>query len=1215
MAQKPASPAAFKQESLFDKAPNSSDSFKTGSTSTGKIDGLSLDLHPRAIAAKRLSGNESGGSGGASPAEGERFQLSRQDASVMSRKSPLGRTDELLLEYDDESDELEGELFPIVPAQTSITQEIVSITASNTARESEESEERKETVAPLKRPTISLFSRGSNGNAGSLALPIDSQQYQQQHNGFHDQAKSVSPGYLNGGLSPGQCLISADQKSRSLSNLENTPPISPAQRACISPSCSSYSTSPSGMMNHHHWKYASMRQSIRTGSAHQICPNAPQSSLARESITINGHQPLELKLDLNKTHMARHANHNGLTKADTVTANGNLQKEMNHNDTNNGPMPTVLKPFHRQHNHILHPAAAEIINSHSGDIRLQQSLSTPIPGGAHAGSRKESEYRRFKSEGSTTNAAGAPVVTNDMDVGIDDLSPIADRSSPPHRFNIIQMQDTVTNGPLAKHSHTEQVMMMHTLKTKLQKYQGFIDKAFQLIQQGADEQIFEGCTIVAKVMTKAWLFPKISHDLAYALCDHLRDQNYFDQLINLFVKPGTSDSVRLCCGRAIEECMSLNNRDYIVTKGYLKKVVATAEKLNKNQEQQRMSLSLLESLFKHSTATTYKLIEFGVLDHILLTCKRATETPITLRHAALALANLSLYSCAEAKKKIIQKKLPDWLFLLASQQDDITRYYACLAICILGSQLNSSKEMELAVTKSGTMSLVEPFLVAHQPVSFAGHDYKHSQGRPKEWLIRLLPMLRSKCREAKSMAAFHFTMEAAIKKDQQKLEVLQEIGAIQALKEVASSPDEIAAKFASEALVIIGEEVPYKLSQQVPCWSIADVQYWVEKIGFSQFGEAFAKHMVDGDLLLQITEKELEEDLGMKSGLLRKRFMRELESLKIAADYSSVDDSQLDQFLMSLSPELSVYTYTMLGMGLNRNLLPNLTNDMMKTVCGINNPIHRLKLRQALQDSKHIDDIEVAILSKQIDVFISYRRSTGNQLASLIKVLLQLRGYKVFIDVDKLYAGKFDSHLLKNIQAAKHFILVLTPHSLDRLLNDNNCEDWIHKELHCAFEYQKNVIPIFDQQFEFPAVESELPDDIRQITKFNGVRWVHDYQEACVDKVERFIKGELNRAPSLGPNQLSIRPANQSSSRKSTYKLPSSNSSIRSAVAAGRTSPANAGMITTSIQSKNRFGTQAQHSPTQIANDTAASNFRSSSIEKQRRKLFSSSVSTVYSEK
>jgi hypothetical protein len=110
--------------------------------------------------------------------------------------------------------------------------------------------------------------------------------------------------------------------------------------------------------------------------------------------------------------------------------------------------------------------------------------------------------------------------------------------------------------------------------------------------------------------------------------------------------------------------------------------------------------------------------------------------------------------------------------------------------------------------------------------------------------------------------------------------------------------------------------------------------------------------------------------------------------------------------------------------------------------------------------------------------------------------------------------------LFKNIQAAKHFILVLTPHSLDRLLGDNNCEDWVRKELRCAFEYHKNVIPIFDQHFEFPAVESELPDDIRQITKFNGVRWVHDYQEACIDKVERFIKGELNRTPSIGPNQV-----------------------------------------------------------------------------------------------
>ena len=46
----------------------------------------------------------------------------------------------------------------------------------------------------------------------------------------------------------------------------------------------------------------------------------------------------------------------------------------------------------------------------------------------------------------------------------------------------------------------------------------------------------------------------------------------------------------------------------------------------------------------------------------------------------------------------------------------------------------------------------------------------------------------------------------------------------------ASSPDETAAKFASEALTVIGEEVPYKLAQQVPSWTVNDVQYWVRKV-------------------------------------------------------------------------------------------------------------------------------------------------------------------------------------------------------------------------------------------------------------------------------------------------------------------------------------------------------------------------------------------------
>lgn len=149
-----------------------------------------------------------------------------------------------------------------------------------------------------------------------------------------------------------------------------------------------------------------------------------------------------------------------------------------------------------------------------------------------------------------------------------------------------------------------------------------------------------------------------------------------------------------------------------------------------------------------------------------------------------------------------------------------------------------------------------------------------------------------------------------------------------------------------------------------------------------------------------------------------------------------------------------------------------------------------------------MDDVEVALLSKRIDIFISYRRSTGNQLASLLKVLLQLRGHKVFIDVDRLYAGQFDSSLLKNIQAAKHFVLVLTPNALDRCVGDDVCNDWVHKEVRCALEHNKNFIPVLDPRFEWPD-ENQLPADMRAVTRFNAVRWVHEYQEACVTKLEK----------------------------------------------------------------------------------------------------------------
>jgi hypothetical protein len=353
-------------------------------------------------------------------------------------------------------------------------------------------------------------------------------------------------------------------------------------------------------------------------------------------------------------------------------------------------------------------------------------------------------------------------------------------------------------------------------------------------------------------------------------------------------------------------------------------------------------------------------------------------------------------------------------------------------------------------------------------------------------------------------------MEAIIKKRHGETSIFHEIGAVEALKRVASSPNALASKFAGQALKLIGEEIPHKLSQQVPLWAVDDVQEWVRQIGFVTYAHAFSSSRVDGDILLQLTEEMLKEDIGISNGILRRRFMRELGHLKRIADYSSCDTSHLYQVLNALGPTYAQYTYSMLQSGVDQDSLLRLTDDQLLRECRVDNSIHRLKIAQAIgrlnQSAKEGTEGDLEA-KKPLDVFVSYRRSNGSQLASLLKVLLQQKGFTTFIDVERLEAGKFDSNLINSIQQAKHFLLVLTPNSLDRCLGDAECKDWVHKEIVEALRSRCNIIPVLEN-FDWPKPEG-LPEDMRTVCDFNAVRWIHEYQDACIEKIERFIKGTM----------------------------------------------------------------------------------------------------------
>lgn len=609
------------------------------------------------------------------------------------------------------------------------------------------------------------------------------------------------------------------------------------------------------------------------------------------------------------------------------------------------------------------------------------------------------------------------------------------------------------------------------------------------------------------IVRRAWAVPTHGHELGASLCNALKQNGGLDILMKNCMEG--DEELQFSSARLLEQCLTTENRAHVVENG-LEKVVNVACVCTRNSQtasdqlnRSRVGTGILEHLFKHSEGTCSDVIRLGGLDAVLFECRKNDIE--TLRHCATALANLSLYGGAENQEAMINKKVPMWLFPLAFHDDDNIKYYACLAIAVLVA----NKEIEAEVLKSGTLDLVEPFVLSHNPYEFAKSSLSHVHGQSKHWLQRLVPVLSSKREEARNLASFHFCMEAGIKRQQGNTEIFREIGAIEPLKKVASCPNAIASKFAAQALRLIGETVPHKLSQQVPLWSIEDVREWVKQIGFGEYEHSFFDAKVDGDLLLQLTEENLREDLGIKNGIRRKRFERELQNLKKMADYSSRDTSNINNFLLSIGPEYSIYTYSMVNAGVDKESLRSLNDDQLIAECSITNSIHRSRILNALSlmgnTSEQLSDDS---MDKTLDVFVSYRRSNGSQLASLLKVHLQLRGFSVFIDVERLEAGKFDNNLLQSIKQAKHFLLVLTPRALERCIEDHECKDWVHREIVAALNSSCNIIPIIDN-FCWPEPE-KLPEDMRNVCYFNGVRWIHDYQDACVDKLERFMRGELN---------------------------------------------------------------------------------------------------------
>ena len=126
------------------------------------------------------------------------------------------------------------------------------------------------------------------------------------------------------------------------------------------------------------------------------------------------------------------------------------------------------------------------------------------------------------------------------------------------------------------------------------------------------------------------------------------------------------------------------------------------------------------------------------------------------------------------------------------------------------------------------------------------------------------------------------------------------------------------------------------------------------------------------------------------------------------------------------------------------------------------------------------------------DLFISYRRDGGHEMARLLYEHLKLKGLNCFFDLEELGSGQFNIKLLNCIEESENFVLILSPNALERC---KNTDDWVRMEIEYAIEKNKNIVPVMMQGFSWP---EDLPESLAKLPYYNGVHLIQEYFSASV---------------------------------------------------------------------------------------------------------------------
>jgi formylglycine-generating enzyme required for sulfatase activity len=138
-----------------------------------------------------------------------------------------------------------------------------------------------------------------------------------------------------------------------------------------------------------------------------------------------------------------------------------------------------------------------------------------------------------------------------------------------------------------------------------------------------------------------------------------------------------------------------------------------------------------------------------------------------------------------------------------------------------------------------------------------------------------------------------------------------------------------------------------------------------------------------------------------------------------------------------------------------------------------------------------------------LKLFISYRRKTWPFAHRLAERIREHAGWEVFIDFEGVSESNFEQAILNGVRTSDCFLLVVSEQTFDpaRIRRKG---DWVRREIREALWASRPIVLALVDGTT-PPLARDLPQDIADITKRQGIEFYPAYFDAGVDRLVAFI--------------------------------------------------------------------------------------------------------------